>query len=50
MTVRDLVNQLRAIAASKYALEKKVLEEAADKLEEQEERIDIMREGWGKEY
>ena len=52
MTVRDLVTQLRAIAASKYALEKKVLEEAADRLEELDERIAIMAadmdETWGK--
>lgn len=50
MTTDELIRHLRAMAGSKYALEKKVLEEAADKLEEQEERIDIMREGWGKEY
>ena len=52
MTIRDLVNQLRAMAGNKYALEKKVMEEAADKLEEMDERIAIMvasmDETWGK--
>ena len=54
MTVRDLVNQLRAMAGNKYALEKKVLLESADKLEEMDERIAIMAadmdKQWGKEY
>ena len=54
MTIRDLVNQLRAMAGNKYALEKKVLTEAADKLEEMDERIAIMAadmdKQWGKEY
>ena len=54
MTTRDLVNQLRAMAGNKYALEKRVLLESADRLEELDERIAIMAadmdKTWGKDY
>ena len=54
MTTDELIRHLRAMAGNKFALEKKVLLESADKLEEMEERIAIMaadmdRE-WGKDY
>lgn len=42
MTTDELIRHLRAMAETKYALEKKALNEAADRLEEMDERIAIM--------
>lgn len=44
MTTDELTRHLRAMAGSKFAFEKKVLLEAADRLEEMDERIALMGE------
>ena len=52
MTTDELIRHLRAMAGNKFAFEKRILTEAADRLEEMEERIAIMAasmdETWGK--
>lgn len=44
MTTDAIIQNLRTMAATKYALEKRVLTEAADRLEEMDERIALMGE------
>ena len=44
MTTDELIRHLRAMAGSKFAFEKRVLLEAADRLEEMDERIALMGE------
>ena len=55
MTTTNLINALREAADTvEYPEMEQVMREAADRLEEMEERLDIMRESmdenWGKNY